>query len=180
MSDLEISVHQYFQKLQWLILGTVLFFSGCQSEEPPTEPQPVSSYFPLKVGEKEISVQVVLAEAERHKGLMYRESLPEDSGMLFVFEAPRQLSFWMKNTKIPLDIAYLHPDGLIAEIYPMYPYNTDSVPSISRQLSMALEMDQGWFRENGIVPGDRIDLANVGEMIRARGFRPEAFAVELP
>ncbi|MGB0372630.1 MAG: DUF192 domain-containing protein [Opitutales bacterium] len=174
------SAHQYFQKLQWLILGLCLFFIGCQSEETPKEPQPASTYFSLSVGEVETSVQAVLTQPERQRGLMHRDGLPEDSGMLFVFEEPRQLGFWMKNTKIPLDIAYIHPNGLIAEIYPLYPYNMDSVSSISKELSMALEMEQGWFKKKGLSPGDRIDMEQVKQMIQARGFDPEKFAIELP
>lgn len=157
-----------------MLLGSLV---GCFGEAETKEPQPVSTYFPLMVGEVPIEVQVVLTPSETQQGLMYRDSLPEDSGMLFVFEQTRQLSFWMKNTRIPLDIAYIRPDGTIAEIYPMYPFNTDSVPSVGQNLSIALEMDQGWFASKGLKPGAQLDMKAVFSMIEARGFDPKRFAI---
>ena len=164
-----------FMKHFSLFLCFMITLVGCSKE---TEPLAVSTYFPLGIGEKTIFVQVVLTQSERQRGLMHRDSLPEDSGMLFIFETPRELGFWMKNTKIPLDIAYIEPSGRIAEIYPMYPYNTNSVKSVSQNLSMALEMDQGWFAKNDITLGAVLKMEDIVDMINARGFDLKAFAVE--
>jgi uncharacterized membrane protein (UPF0127 family) len=89
---------------------------------------------------------------------MYRKSLPDGEGMIFVFERDQQLSFWMKNTLIPLSIAYITSDGRITEIRDMYPHDENTVQS-SRSVRYALEVPQGWFGRAGIRPGDvvRID-----------------------
>jgi len=87
---------------------------------------------------------------------MYRESLPENHAMLFVFEGPRQASFWMRNTRIPLSIAYLDASGKILEIHDMQPFDETSIRSRSLAVAFALEVNQGWFRKQGIGPGDRV------------------------
>ena len=73
---------------------------------------------------------------------------------------------------------YLDPDGVIAEIYPLLPFDERSVPSHSDQLQFALEMPQGWFAANGIRPGSRVDLKAVAAALRARGFDPAKFGLE--
>ncbi|MBI9098251.1 MAG: DUF192 domain-containing protein [Spirochaetaceae bacterium] len=109
----------------------------------------------LKVGDKIIHVEIADTAESRALGLMHRKSLPRDRGMLFVFEEEKRLSFWMKNTLIPLSIAYISRNGEIKEIHKMYPLDERSVSS-SRSVKYALEMNQGWFKENGIVIGDKI------------------------
>lgn len=74
--------------------------------------------------------------------------------MLFYFDKPQQVGFWMKNTLIPLSIAFLNENGKILEIYPMTPLDKNSTPSRSYLVKYALEMNQGWFKENEINPGD--------------------------
>ncbi len=105
------------------------------------------------------SVQVELAETyeERAKGLMYRKSLCTDCGMLFVFEKPRIAAFWMKNTFIPLDIAYLDSNGKIVMIAPLTPLSEKSVSS-STNVKYAWEMNRGWFKTHRVVVGDVIDI----------------------
>jgi uncharacterized membrane protein (UPF0127 family) len=106
----------------------------------------------------QIKVEIARTDEERSKGLMYRKELPDGEGMLFVFERDQQLSFWMKNTLIPLSIAYIASDGRITEIKDMHPRDENSVHS-SRSVRYALEVPQGWFGRAGIRPGDvvRID-----------------------
>jgi len=108
-----------------------------------------------------VSVEVELArtEAERVTGLMYRNKLEDGKGMLFIFEADQVLSFWMKNTSIPLSIAFIGFDGTITDIRDMYPNNTNPVHS-SRSVRYALEVPQGWFSGAGIKPGDKVLLEN--------------------
>ncbi len=94
----------------------------------------------------------------RMKGLMYRTSLETDRGMLFIFDREQVLSFWMRNTYIPLSIAYIDAAGIIRDIYEMRPLD-DSVtyPSRSR-VKYALEMNRRWFSDRGVTPGSRIVL----------------------
>jgi hypothetical protein len=79
--------------------------------------------------------------------------LPEDGGMLFVYPGPRPLSFWMKNTPLPLSIAFLDEEKRIINIADMQPHTTQSHQS-AQPAQYALEVHQGWFAERGIEPGD--------------------------
>lgn len=94
---------------------------------------------------------------ERHDGLMFREYLDWDSGMLFEFEAPTRSGFWMRNTLLPLSIAWINSDGLIVDIQDMVPL-TEDVHYPSTSYSFALEVNQGWYEVNGIGIGQRVLL----------------------
>jgi uncharacterized membrane protein (UPF0127 family) len=102
-----------------------------------------------------LKVELALSEEEQSQGLMYRESLGEGRGMLFVFDRDKIVSFWMKNTFIPLSIAYINSDGSILEIHDMRPEDLSLIRS-SRSVRYALEVPQGWFDRSGIRPGDRV------------------------
>ena len=108
-----------------------------------------------------VKAEIARTQEERAKGLMYRKELPDGEGMLFVFERDQVLSFWMKNTIIPLSIAYITSDGRIVEIRDMYPHDESSVLS-SRSVRFALEVPQNWFSRAGVRLGDivTIDLEN--------------------
>jgi len=106
-----------------------------------------------------VSVEVELArtEAQRATGLMFRTKLEDGKGMLFIFERDQLMSFWMKDTYIPLSIAYIAYDGTIIDIRDMYPRDTSSVHS-SRSVRYALEVPQGWFDRVGVKTGDMVQL----------------------
>ncbi len=129
------------------VVVLVLMTSGCRAgEEAFVEARGARIY-----------VEIADTPEERAEGLMFRSSLPEDRGMLFVFPEPQPLAFWMKNTAIPLSIAYIDRHGTILEIHDMEPYSLESVPS--RQPALyALEVNQGTFERLGIAPGDRLRL----------------------
>jgi len=105
----------------------------------------------------EITVEIARTEQERAQGLMYRKKLPDGQGMIFIFERDEQLSFWMKNTVIPLSIAFIASDGRITEIKDMQPLDLNSVTS-SRSVRYALETPQGWFNRAGVKPGDVVEM----------------------
>lgn len=111
----------------------------------------------IVLGSRKFTLEIARTPEERQKGLMHREELQQDRGMLFVFEYDRKLSFWMKNTRIPLDIAYIAKDGTIKEIHRMKPLSEKPVPS-SHSVRYALEVPAGTFEELGIAPGQRLDL----------------------
>ncbi len=92
---------------------------------------------------------------ERSRGLMYRSHLPEDRGMLFIFPYPQRLSFWMKNTYVPLSIAYIGSDWVIREIYDLEPLNERPVVS-KYPAQYALEVNRGWFERHGVEVGDTV------------------------
>ena len=107
----------------------------------------------LSVKGKKIRVEVVRTEKEKARGLMFRESLGKDEGMLFVYEGEEILAFWMKNTRFPLSIAFIRQDGKIVDIQDMEPFSLTT--HLSRYpAKYALEMNQGWFEKNGITVGD--------------------------
>ena len=110
----------------------------------------------LSVAGKPVRAEVADDVQERSMGLMFRERLAPNAGMLFVMPKPERASFWMKNTTLPLSIAYINPAGVIVEIHDLQPLDEIPVPSAFPNIAYALEMEQGWFSENGILAGDRI------------------------
>ncbi len=111
----------------------------------------------LEIGKRIYSVEVAKTPEERQKGFMDRKEVPDKTGMLFVFENDRKLTFWMKNTHVPLSIAYLSSEGVIKEIYDMEPESLAPVPSV-HFVRYALELPQGAFKKEGVKEGDRIIL----------------------
>ena len=113
---------------------------------------------------KKLEIEVASTFSNRYQGLMKRQSLPENSGMLFIFDAPQKLNFWMKNTYIPLSIAYLDKNKVIKEIYQM---KAQSMMEREQDLSgypsrcscqYALEVNQGWFKKNKVKVGQTISF----------------------
>ena len=96
----------------------------------------------------------------RQQGLMYRQSLPENAGMWFVWQEHTVQCMWMKNTGIPLSIAFVDRRGKIFNIYDLQPYQRRSVCS-NRAAQYALEVNQGWFSKNNIRVGDVIDVRSI-------------------
>jgi uncharacterized membrane protein (UPF0127 family) len=107
-----------------------------------------------------VTVEEADTPAERAHGLMGRTSLGTDEGMVFVFDGPTDGSFWMKDTLIPLSIAFWDEDGRIVGIRDMEPCTADPCPTYGSPEPYvgALEVDQGFFAEHGVVIGDRIEL----------------------
>lgn len=110
----------------------------------------------LRIGRATVKAEVAATPLERQQGLMHRRELEEGRGMLFVFPEPRPLSFWMRDTLIPLSIAYIGSTGVIMEIHDLRPLDEIPVHSTFQNLQYALEVPQGWFQKNGIFPGDRV------------------------
>ncbi len=110
---------------------------------------------PLYINKKEIWVEVAKTPAERAKGLMGRKHLGQEEGMFFIFETEDYHAFWMKDTLIPLSIAFIDKSGLIVEIADMKPLSLDS-HSPPKPILYTLEMKKGWFSTSGIKAGDVI------------------------
>jgi uncharacterized protein len=105
-----------------------------------------------------LNAEIADSDSEREKGLMYRESLNENEGMLFVFEREKKLNFWMKNTLIPLDIAYIDRNGIINEIYHMKPLDVSVTYNSIKPAMFALEVNLGWFSRHKIKTGTKIEF----------------------
>jgi uncharacterized protein len=105
-------------------------------------------------------VEVADAPDEHRRGLMGVEHLPADEGMAFVFEEPTETTFWMKDTLIPLSIAFVDAGGVIVGVREMPPCEADPCPSygVDRPFVLAVEANRGWFTDRGIGAGDRANL----------------------
>jgi hypothetical protein len=110
----------------------------------------------LTIGKHKAMAEVAITPEQRAVGLMHRFSLKPDHGMLFVFERPETQGFWMKNTFVPLSIAFIAADGRIVSIDDMKPQSEESHFSKGPAL-YALEMRKGWFAERGIGPGATVE-----------------------
>jgi uncharacterized membrane protein (UPF0127 family) len=118
----------------------------------------------VKIKDSTFHVEIAATMYSRQEGLMNRDSLAVDHGMLFVFPDDRVLSFWMKNTKIPLSIAYIDKEGIIQTIKDMQPYSTQSVSS-EVEVRYALEVVQGSFQERNINVGDRVAIPDLSDVV---------------
>lgn len=118
--------------------------------------QPKLPVVELRVGGKSVAAEVADEERERAAGLMFRETLGADEGMLFVMPRPGPAGFWMRNTPVPLTIAYIDGTGAILELHDLEPHNEKVVRSAFPNIAYALEMPQGWFTENNVWPGERV------------------------
>jgi uncharacterized membrane protein (UPF0127 family) len=116
------------------------------------------SRVPLYIKNKEIWVEVAKTPEERAMGLMGRTHLGKDEGMLFIFDAEGYHAFWMKNTVIPLSIAFIDKEYKIVKISEMKPLTLDSHPP-PQPILYALEMGKGWFSVNGIKAGDAVKFS---------------------
>ena len=116
---------------------------------------PVAVAHPAGGSTASVQLEVVSTPAAMERGLMYRKSLPADSGMLFVFPESSDHSFWMKNTLIPLSIAFMRADGTITDIDEMQAETTNNHCPKNNGV-YALEMSKGWFTSKGIKPGMKI------------------------
>jgi uncharacterized membrane protein (UPF0127 family) len=119
------------------------------------QPQPTLPHIDIQAGMHVIKAEVAADGTTRMRGLMMRERLGTNEGMLFVFEQKAGHCFWMKNTLIPLSIAFIDDDGTIANILDMKPHDESSHCPV-RPVRYALEMEQGWFAKRGLKAGARL------------------------
>lgn len=119
--------------------------------------KPKSDTVTIVVGGTKLHVEIAKTPAQRQRGLMFRKSMPENHGMLFIFPRDEQLSFWMKNTFIPLSIAFISQGGTIRSIHHMTPHSLEAIQS-TYAVRYALEVNQGEFARLGVKAGDRVIL----------------------
>ena len=149
--------------------GLFLLLIACAPQEPISAPESSDTYFPISIDGTPLQLQLALTQSEQNKGLLHRESMPTDHGMLFLFKQPEPRSFWMRNTRIPLDIGYFAASGRLLEIHALYPYDENGVTSRNQQVLIAIESNRGWFARNNIVAGAQIDLKSLAKAVSRRG-----------
>ncbi len=108
-----------------------------------------------------VDVEIARTDPERRKGLMDRPSLPEDAGMLFIFEESSVQSFWMKNTLIPLDMLFIDDEGRIVGIVESAAPRTLTERTVGKPSRYVLEVNGGWSKAHGVRAGDRVVFENV-------------------
>ena len=143
-----------------LVLALSLASCGNEPEPPPgAAGTPVLS-IGVDGGTVMLEVEIADEPAERARGLMGRTSLPEDRGMVFLFERRTTSGFWMKDTLIPLSIAFWDEDELIVAIVDMTPCEGDPCPTYRPGVPYvgAVEVNRGWFERSGVAIGDRVEL----------------------
>ena len=126
--------------------------AACKSKLPTTT---------LHINDHAVIVEIAADGETRAQGLMHRDKLGTNKGMLFVYPDVKPRAFWMKNTRIPLSIAYVDASGEIKRIADMKPLDTSRTPSLY-PVKYALEVNKGWFEAHGIEAGDTVtDLPEV-------------------
>ncbi len=152
--------------LATLLAALMLLGSGCAGQENGAapaitaedldgEPQRGLEEIELRMGDVSLRAEVADTHESRQHGLMYRLELADDQGMLFVYPRAWRLSFWMQNTYIPLDIAFIDRSGFIIDIQSMEPLTTHSHRAPA-PIPYALEVNRGWFEANDIQIGDHV------------------------
>lgn len=162
-----------------LALGCLLSLSACSPQKAALEPATQDSYFPISINGTIAHLQLALTPAEQQKGLMHRDSLDANNGMLFLFPNVGPHAIWMRNTRIPLDLAYFDSAGKLLELHTLYPYDETSVPSRSQHVLIAVETNRGWFAQNNIRPGARLDLEALRSALKQRGKSPSAYQLQI-
>lgn len=137
-----------------LTIWLLSILSPTQAQEK-GQPQRDLQRIALTTGMHRIDAQIARTADERQIGLMWRQSMPQHEGMLFVFEQPAQQCFWMKNTLIPLTAAFVADDGAIVNLVDMQAQTTTPHCS-SKPVRFVLEMNQGWFHKRGIKAGSQL------------------------
>ena len=135
-------------------------------------PQNKTELFDLNFSGVSLKVEVAALPEERELGLMFRNSLKQNEGMPFVFKEGTGQRFWMKNTRIPLDIGYISTSGILLEVHSAKPYDLSGVPSRSQDIKFVLELNAGSYKDLGIKIGSRIPLKNISELLIQRGLDP--------
>ena len=141
----------HFRFARLLALALALAATSCKSE-PAAESSDVG-VVKMPLGRETFTLEVADTPKKQQLGLMHRKTMPQDHGMLFVFEDERDRYFWMKNTLIPLDIVYADAKGKVISIKPMKPLDESSVPS-DGPAKYAVEVNQGAAKRAGVAVGD--------------------------
>ncbi len=160
-------------RLALLLTATIACSSNGKHDDsaepmpPPSPPKPAAPYTGPKVfvqspnGEVEVKVEVVATEAKIQKGLMFREHLPLDAGMLFLMGQEKEWTFWMRNTLIPLDMLFIGKDMKVAGIVERAEPLTEDLRTVGKPSSYVLEVNGGWAKSHNVTAGAAVRFENV-------------------
>lgn len=135
----------------FLILALAGLFAGAKAAGADEAMKTIA----VKVGTHALKVEIAATDAQRERGLMFRKSMPRDVGMLFTFDEPGYHAMWMKNTLIPLSVAFIDNEGRILNVVDMEPETLDA-HAAAGPARYAIETNKGWFAERGIKAGEKV------------------------
>ena len=152
----------------------VFLLAACGGEKvapPAADGEPFSKAYQIGLDGKLLLARVAVTEMEKSQGLM-GVSPSSDEGMLFIYASDTHARFWMKDTPSDLDIGFFDREGRLLAVRTMRAYDTDVTDPGSDRVRFALEMRAGWFSEQGMREGAKLDLYTVVNALRSRGFSP--------
>ena len=164
--------------LRMSLLAVALALVACDSQRTATSPSVelgIESRFPVRMGQVLGRLRIAVTDLEKARGLMGVSRLSEEEGMAFMYDAETQMRFWMKDTPLDLDIAFVSRDGTVLEVRTMTAGDTETTASTTDQVRFAVEMRAGWFRDFGVKPGEKINVEDLRAALKARGFDPKRF-----
>lgn len=136
-----------------ILLALMIVLISCTAEQNPAHS--------MQIGDTKINLEIAITPAEQAKGLMYREHMDENSGMLFIFEKEEKHSFWMKNTLIPLDMIFLDSNKKIVDVMTAEPCEKDPCKSYmpKAEAKYVLEVNAGFAQKHDIQIGEEAELS---------------------
>ena len=146
------------RRLTFVVLLLAPF--ACNRGSPAVSNLPMT---PMPIGSKTYTLEIAAREADRNKGLMYRDFMPEDRGMIFIFADEDDRSFWMKNTRIPLDILFLDASGKVVSVHQMKPYVEFPGTPSGGPAKYAIELNAGQAAAAGVKAGDVLRLPDAAK-----------------
>jgi len=161
-----------------LFLSLALALVACDSHQTPSTPVAelgIETRFPVRMGQVLGQLRIAATDLEKARGLMGVTKLTDEEGMAFMYDAESRMSFWMKNTPLDLDIAFISRDGTVLEVRTMSAGDTETTSSTTDQVRFAIEMRSGWFGHFGVKPGDKVNVDDMRTALKARGFDPKRF-----
>ena len=161
-----------------LFLSLALALVACDGHQTAVAPSAelgLETRFPVRMGFVLSQLRVAATDLEKARGLMGVTKLSDEEGMAFMYEAETRMSFWMKDTPLDLDIAFVARDGTVLEVRTMTAGDTETTSSVSDQVRFAIEMRAGWFGHFGVKPGDKVNVDDMRSALQARGFDSKRF-----
>ena len=171
---------EYTRKILQTFCLIYFLIQGCkqaQFEEGISDTGENSTLHDLNISGTRLKVEIAALSDEQARGLMFRDKLESGTGMLFIFKKGAARRFWMKNTRIPLDIGYFSSSGHLLEVHKGKPHDTSGVPSRSTNIKFVLELGEGEFKKLGLNLGDRLKINDLGKLLKQRGLNPEAYEI---
>ena len=156
-----------------LFFCMALALVACDSQKASSAPASelgIETRFPVRMGMVLGQLRIAATDLEKARGLMGVTRLSDEEGMAFMYDAETQMRFWMKDTPLDLDIAFVARDGTVLEVKTMTAGDTETTASTSDQVRFTIEMRAGWFGHFGVKPGDKIAVEDLRAALKARGF----------